>query len=42
MICAETVIAPNEATEDDLLVVHSPAYLESLRVCLHYAVFLFS
>ena len=42
MICAATVVAPNEATEDDLLVVHSPAYLESLRVCSNCAVFLVS
>ncbi|OQV18385.1 Histone deacetylase 11 [Hypsibius exemplaris] len=31
MVRTDTIIIPNEATEDDLLVAHTPAYLNSLR-----------
>ena len=35
LINEDTIAVPNEATEEDLLVVHTKKYLKSLKVCLH-------
>ena len=39
LVDRDTIVEPREATSEDLLVVHTKTYLDSLRVCGYFTLF---